>query len=53
MFSNKGLKNEIIKGAGKSIELAPLYFICNVASNFLLCSLTSSPNLDADSSSPR
>ncbi len=53
MLSNRGLKKEFIKGAGRSIELAPLYLMCNVASKFLLCSFTNSPNLVADSSSPR
>lgn len=53
MLSKRGLKKETINGAGKSIELAPLYLICNDASNFLLCSFTNSPNLVADSSSPK
>lgn len=53
MLSKRGLKNETISGAGRSIELAPLYFICKDASNYLLCSLTSSPSLVAESSSPK
>jgi hypothetical protein len=47
------LKNEIISYAGKSIELAPLYFTCIDGSTFLLKSLTNSPSLAADNSSPR
>lgn len=53
ILSKSGLKNETMSGAGRSIELAPLYLICSDASNFLLCSFTSSPNLVADNSSPR
>jgi hypothetical protein len=36
ILSKRGLKKETIKFAGKSMELAPLYFICKDASNFLL-----------------
>jgi hypothetical protein len=53
ILSNNFLKNDVINNAGKSTELAPLYFTCKDASTFLLYSLTNSPNFADDNSSPR